>query len=312
MSEIAARVAGSSSRYSALALLLLLETGLIVTWSAGFIGVRFASDHAPIFLILLWRSLVSGLLLLPVALFVGPPLRWRDVRPQILFGALAMSGYLAGFALAIALGVPTGLTALITDMLPLAVAVLSWPILGRALTGGQWIGSLIGFAGVIIASAHSLSLGNVAPWAYALPVLGTLSLAFATLLLKRSPSIGMPVHQSLCIQCLSAAVIFSLFAWNEGGVLPVMNAGFIGGVLWLAVVATLGSWSLYYLALRRSSPARVTSVVYLSPPVTMIWAWVAFGEPLSVSMAVGLVVSLVGVIIVARGQPKEAAAQAHA
>lgn len=312
MSEIAARVAGPSSRYSALALLLLLETGLIVTWSAGFIGVRFASDHAPIFLILLWRSLVSGLLLLPVALFVGPPLRWRDVRPQILFGALAMSGYLAGFALAIALGVPTGLTALITDMLPLAVALLSWPVLGQALTGRQWIGSLIGFAGVIIASAHSLALGNVAPWAYALPVLGTLSLAFATLLQKRSPSIGMPVHQSLCIQCLSAAAIFSLFAWNEGGVLPVMNAGFIGGVLWLAVVATLGSWSLYYLALRRSSPARVTSVVYLSPPVTMIWAWVAFGEPLSVSMAVGLVVSLAGVVIVARGQPKEAAAQAHA
>lgn len=311
MSEIAARAGGPSSRYSALALLLLLETGLIVTWSAGFIGVRFASDHAPIFLILLWRSLVSGLLLLPVALFVGPPLQWRDVRPQILFGTLAMSGYLAGFALAIALGVPTGLTALITDMLPLAVALLSWPILGQALTGRQWIGSLIGFAGVIIASAHSLALGNVAPWAYALPVLGTLSLAFATLLQKRSPSIGMPVHQSLCIQCLSAAAIFSLFAWNEGGVLPVLNAGFIGGVLWLAVVATLGSWSLYYLALRRSSPARVTSVVYLSPPVTMIWAWVAFGEPLSVSMAVGLVVSLAGVVIVARGQPKEAAAQAH-
>ncbi len=306
MTEIAARAENSSSRYRALALLLLLEAGLIVTWSAGFIGVRFASDHAPIFLILLWRSLISGLLLLPAALLFGPPLRWRNIWPQILFGALAMSGYLAGFALAIAFGVPTGLVALITDMLPLAVALLSWPILGQALTGRQWIGSLIGFAGVLIASAHSLALGNVALWAYALPVLGTLSLAVATLLQKRSPSIGMPVHQSLCIQCLSAAAIFSLFAWHEGGVRPVMNAGFIGGVLWLAIVATLGSWSLYYLALRRSSPARVTSVVYLSPPVTMIWAWIMFGEPLSVSIALGLAVSLAGVIIVARAQQQSA------
>ncbi|TPP11220.1 DMT family transporter [Rhizobium glycinendophyticum] len=296
--------AAPSSRLAALFLLLLLETGLIITWSAGFIGVRFASDHAPIFLILLWRSLVSGLLLLPLALTWGPGLRWRHVIPQMLYGALAMSGYLAGFALAIGFGVPTGLVALITDMLPLAVAVLSWPILGQALNGRQWLGSLIGFAGVLIASAHSLTLGTVPLWAYGLPVLGTLSLAVATLLQKRSPTIAMPVHQSLCIQCLSAAAIFSVFAGYEGSVLPVMNAGFIGGVLWLALVATLGSWTLYYMALRRSSPARVTSVVYLSPPVTMIWAWLMFGEPLSLSMAIGLFVSLAGVIIVARAQPK--------
>jgi drug/metabolite transporter (DMT)-like permease len=308
MTDLAPGTAAAQPQFGALALLLTLEAGLIITWSAGFIGVRFASDHAPIFLILLWRSLVSGLLLLPLALTVGPRLRRHDVIPQVLFGALAMSGYLAGFALAIGLGVPTGLVALITDMLPLAVALLSWPILGQALTGRQWIGSLIGFSGVIVASAHSLALGHVAPWAYALPILGTLSLAVATLLQKRSPSIGMPIHQSLCIQCLSAAAIFSVFAWNEGGVLPVMNIGFIGGVSWLALVATLGSWSLYYLALRRSSPARVTSVVYLSPPVTMIWAWLMFGEPLSISMAVGLAVSLAGVIIVARGQPKATAA----
>jgi len=80
----------------------------------------------------------------------------------------------------------------------------------------------------------------------------------------------------------------------------VMEPGFIGGILWLVFVATLGSWSLYYLALRKSAPARVTAVLYLSPPVVMIWASLMFGEALSWAMAEGLVVSLVGVIIVAR------------
>jgi drug/metabolite transporter (DMT)-like permease len=61
-----------------------------------------------------------------------------------------------------------------------------------------------------------------------------------------------------------------------------------------------GVWSLYYLARRKSAPARVTAVLYLSPPVVMVWAWLAFGEPLSWAMVGGLVVSLVGVIIVAR------------
>jgi drug/metabolite transporter (DMT)-like permease len=282
--------------------LIAIESALVVTWSAGFVGVRFAIDHAPLFLVLFWRSLMSGLLLLPFALTRGPRLRWKTVLPQILFGALAMAGYLAGFALAISVGVPTGLVALITDMLPLAVAALSWPILGQALTAKQWLGSLIGLAGVLIACGPSVTLGDVPLWPYSLPVLGTLALAMALLLQMRSHAVAMPVYQSLCIQCLSAAVIFSAFAWHEGNVLPVLDTGFIGGILWLVFIATFGAWSLYYMALRKSSPTRVTAILYLSPPVTMIWAWMMFGEPLSWAMAFGLVVSLIGIVIVARAR----------
>ena len=296
-----------SSGLLGVAILVGLEAALVISWSAGFVGIRFAIDHAPIFLILLWRSLVSGLILLPFALTRGPKLRPKDVLAQALFGVLAMAGYLAGFSLAISLGVPTGLVALIADMLPLAVAALSWPVLGQALTARQWLGSFIGLAGVLIASGRSLSTGDVPLLAYGLPVLGTLCLAMATLLQKRSPVSAMPVHQSLCIQCLSASAVFALFAWREGGVLPVLDAGFIGGVLWLVFVATFGAWSLYYVALRKSSPARVTAILYLSPPVTMLWAWVMFGEPLSWAMATGLAVSLAGIVIVARARkPKRA------
>jgi drug/metabolite transporter (DMT)-like permease len=139
-------------------------------------------------------------------------------------------------------------------------------------------------------------------WTYILPVLGTTSLALATLLQKRGSSGAMPVYQSLCIQCISASVIFAGFAWNEGGVLPVLNKEFIGGILWLVFIATFGAWGLYYIALQKFSPARVTAILYLSPPVTMVWAWVMFDEPLSWAMAIGLVVSLIGIIIVVRAK----------
>jgi drug/metabolite transporter (DMT)-like permease len=282
--------------------LVAIETALVVSWSAGFVGIRFAIDHAPLFLILLWRSLVSGLLLLPFALTIGPRLRWSAVWPQILFGALAMAGYLAGFAQAIALGVPTGLVALITDMLPLAVAALSWPILNQALTSKQWLGTFIGLGGVLIASGSAITISDVPLWSYSLPVLGTVALALALLLQKRTRAVSMPVYQSLCIQCLSAAAIFAVFAWHEGGILPVLDLGFIGGILWLVFIATFAAWSLYYIALRKSSPARVTAILYLSPPVTMIWAWVMFDEPLTWAMALGLAVSLIGIVIVARAR----------
>ena len=71
-----------SGRLRGLVLIVLVEAALVVCWSAGFIGVRFASDHAPIFLILLWRSLVSGLVLLPFALVIVlmAIALWRGVR----------------------------------------------------------------------------------------------------------------------------------------------------------------------------------------------------------------------------------------
>jgi drug/metabolite transporter (DMT)-like permease len=285
---------------------VLVEGALVVSWSSGFVGVRFAIDQAPLFGILFWRSLVSGLLLLPFALTIGPRLRWRASIGQALFGALAMGGYLAGFASAIDLGVPTGLVALITDMLPLAVAALSWPILGQALSARQWLGSAIGLGGLLIASAHAITLGHVPLWSYGLPVIATLSLALGVLLQKRYQAVAMPVHQSLCIQCLAAAAAFAGPAWRDGGLAPVPDLGFVAGVLWLVLFATFGAWTLYYLALRKSSPARVTAVLYLSPPVTMIWAGVMFGESLHWAMAAGLIVSLVGVALVVqrpRGAP---------
>jgi drug/metabolite transporter (DMT)-like permease len=297
-------VASGSNRrgLTAIAVLVLLEAALVVSWSAGFVGMRFAIDHAPVFLILLWRNLVSGLVLLPFAVTKGPRLQWPSIRSHMLFGALAMSANLALFTLALSYGVPTGLVALISDMLPMMVAILSWPVLGQALTGRQWFGSIIGFAGILMASAWSLKTGNAPLWAYGLPVLGTLSLAMATLLQKRSPANAIPVYQSLCIQCLTASAIFAVIAWHEGGVAPVLDVHFIGGVLWLVFIATIAAGSLYFIALRRLSPARVTAVLYLSPPVTMIWAWVMFGEPLSWPMAVGLLVSLGGIVILAKAQ----------
>jgi drug/metabolite transporter (DMT)-like permease len=104
-----------------------------------------------------------------------------------------MAGYMSGFALAIYYGVPTGLVALIADMLPLAVAVLSWPILGQALNRKQWSGSFLGLVGVLIASGASLGGMGTPPWAYALPLLGTLSLALATLLQERKAFVPLSI-----------------------------------------------------------------------------------------------------------------------
>lgn len=287
------------SRATGLLLAVALELALVTSWSAGFVGVRFALDYAPIFLVLMWRSLVSGVLLLPWVLLSGPRLRWREVLAQAGFGVAAMASYLGCYALAIRYGVPTGIVALITDMLPLMVALLSWPLLQQRLSARQWLGTAVGVAGVLVASHVSMRAGGVPLWAFALPVLGTAAFALGTLWLRSSPSRAMPIPQQICIQCLAAAGAYAPFAWAQGGWAPVMRAEFIGGVLWLTLVATFGAWGLYYIALRRFSPARVTAVLYTSPPLTLVWAWLMFDEPLSMSILLGLLISLAGFVLFA-------------
>jgi drug/metabolite transporter (DMT)-like permease len=261
--------------------------------------VRFAIDYAPVFSVLLWRSAVSGILLLPVALLTGPRMRVRDVLEQVCFGVFAMGGYLGCYSLAINYGAPTGIVALITDLLPLMVALLSWPMLQHKLSPRQWIGSAVGVLGVVVASNVSMQLGNTPVWAFALPVLGTAAFAAATLFLRNCHSRSMPVYQQLCIQCLSAAAAYVPFAWAQGGLMPSMKFEFIGGILWLAFVATFGAWGLYYLAMRRFTPARVTAVLYASPPLTMVWAWLMFDEPMTLSIVLGLLISVVGFLVFA-------------
>lgn len=273
----------------------LLATGLVISWSSGFVGIRFASEDASVFLVLFWRTLVSGVVLLPFALTSGGPIPMRALLQQMMFGVLGMFLYLAGFAVAIAERVPTGLVALIADLVPLAIAALSQPVLGHRLTRRQWLGTAIGCAGVVLVSIDGLSLGTAPFLAYALPVAAMLIFALATVLQKRLGAVHMPIHQSLCIQCLTAAVFFAVCAGMEGNLMPPLDGRFEFGIAWLVLFSTFFCYSLYYFALRIYPAAQVASAVYLSPPVTMIWAWAMFGEPLTPMMFAGLAVTLAGV-----------------
>lgn len=278
----------------------VLAAVLVVSWSSGFVGIRYASEDAPVLLVLFWRMLVAGLVLLPFALR-GPRITRGALMAQMAYGVGGMFLYLGGFALAIGERVPTGLVALIADLVPLAIAVLSQPVLGQRLSGRQWAGTAVGVAGVVLVSADSLSVGSAPVWAYALPVVAMLLFAGMTVVQKRVGAFGLPILQSLCIQCLTAAVCFA--AVSGGDLAPPMDAHFVFGVGWLVGVATFVCYSVYYLCLRLYPAAQVASVVYLSPPVTMIWAAAMFGEPLSVVMFAGLAVTFVGVWLArARGE----------
>jgi drug/metabolite transporter (DMT)-like permease len=277
-----------------------LSAALIVCWSSGFVGIRFTTETATVAQVLFGRSVLSGLLLLPLVLRRRTAIGFGTVAEQGAYAFLGMFLYLGGFAWAIGEGVPTGLVALMADLVPLAIAVLSAPILGLRLTGRQWAGTAVACAGVLAVSWDALALGHARPFAYALPILGMLAFAISTVIQERRRTDRLGIVERLCLQCLWAAVFFLPFTLPSGGPFPALTSGYLIGMVWLVVLATFGGWLIYYEMLRLYPPATVSAVVYLSPPVTMIWAFLMFGEPLTWAMAGGLAVTLAGVALVTR------------
>jgi len=281
----------------------LLEAGLVLAWSSGFIGARFSLDYAPALLVVFWRCVLVSVVLLP---WVIGPLRkasWAVLLRNLGIGLLAMAGYLGGVVQGIALGVPAGIAALFADLLPIGTALLGSVLLGHTLTRQVAGGLIIGLAGVLLVTHDALAFGQAPWWAYSLPLLGMFSLALATVLQKRcAPAQTLGLLPNLWLQCAVSGVVFAVAAGSQHSLLPIPSTGFVLSVLWTATVSTLGGYGLYWICLRRASATRVASVLYLSPAVTLVGAWTLFDDPLSWLMAAGTLVSALGVWRVVRAE----------
>ncbi|MFJ3468872.1 DMT family transporter [Pseudomonas sp. NPDC090201] len=284
----------------------LLEAGLLLTWSSGFIGARFSIDYAPALLVVFWRCVLVCVLLLPLVFRSLRQTPFSVLLTNAGIGLLAMAGYLTGVTKGIELGVPAGLAALCADLLPLGMAVLAALALGERLGRQVWLGLIIGLLGVLWVTHNALVLGDAPLWAYGLPVAGMFSLAVATLWQKRVRSEPMGLLPNLWVQCFVSSFAFAAIEGSQGSLAPIPTAGFALSVLWTVALSTLGGYGLYWVCLRRSSATRVASVLYLSPPITLVWAWAMFGEPLSWQMAAGMAVSAVGIWLVMRAEARGA------
>ncbi len=273
----------------------LLEAGLVIAWSSGYIGARIAAESASVLQVLFWRFLLVSLLLLP---FLLPALKnglsARTLGHHAVLGLLAMFGFLVLGVVAIDLGVPAGTAALIAALQPLLTAALVGPALGQRVTKRQWLGLAIGLCGITV--AVRAGLGQAPFFAYLLSFAATLSLVAATLLAKARPD-NTELLPALAIQSVTTAVLLLPLVLWEGQATPWSDPDFLIAVLWFVVFSTLGGYGFYWLCLRRSGALRVGALIYLTPPVTMLWAWAMFAEPLTLAAAAGFGLCLLGVAL---------------
>ena len=280
--------------HSSLWLSGLLLGLMVLSWSSGFIGYRYASEHSGVMVITFWRFVAALLLLFPVV--VRPLMRVNraDLRRHVLVGLFGIAGYIAAIAGSIGLGVAPGTSALIANLLPVTIVLSAGLVPGQRTQGKQWWGVGLCVVGMLIASMASVEFSKASIWAYSLPVLAVASLTAASLYQKRCGSSALPPLTALFIQICAALPVFAVLAVLEGSIQPVMSAGFGLGIVWLVVFSTLGGYGFYWLCLQRFNVQSTSGALFLIPPVTMIWASLQFGDPLSILALVGVALTLLG------------------
>jgi drug/metabolite transporter (DMT)-like permease len=266
----------------------LLGAAFVVTWSSGFIGAELGTRSAPASALLAWRFIIG-------AAALGAWLAWRrrrmglrDLALHVLIGMLGQGGYLYGVFLAAEHGVVEGINSLITALQPLVAVTLAVPLLGESISRRQFAGFVAGLGGVALVVGGDLN-GGAPAWAYALPFAAMLSLVGATLLERRTrPSADLP--EALAIQAAVSAVLFSTIAGVDRSLVPPGDPVFWTAVAILVVLAMFGGYGLYWVNVRRTGVARVSALLYLTPPATMLWGWLMFGSTLTPVSLLGVVV----------------------
>ncbi|MBE1534929.1 drug/metabolite transporter (DMT)-like permease [Actinomadura algeriensis] len=280
----------------------LLGAGFVVLWSSGFIGAELGARSAPASTLLAWRFITAVPVLALWFAWRRPRVPRRDLALHVLIGLLGQGGYLYGVFEASQQGVDAGVSSLVAALQPLVAVALAVPLLGESITRRQFAGFAGGLAGVALVVGGEMG-GGAPAWAYLLPFGAMLSLVAATLVERRArPSVG--VMEALSIQAAVSAVLFSGLAAAEGALVPPAEPDFWAAVAVLVVLAMFGGYGLYWVNVRRTGVARVSALLYLTPPTTMIGGWALFGSTLRPLSLLGVLVCAAAVATALR-PPRE-------
>ena len=294
--------ANTDSVYSNLAV-ASMPMLFVLMWSTGFIIAKFGLPFAPPLTFLLLRFSGVLIVLIPLAFLLRA--RWPagQIGAIALAGILMQAGYLGGVWCAIKIGMPAGLSALIVGMQPILTAFAA-PIIGESVRRRQWAGLLLGLSGVALVVGSNIKLSGLSWNSIALCLFALASITMGTLYQKRHCA-HFDLRTGTIIQfaasilvMLPFAIYFEHFNFTFDSV--TWNVSFIGSLLWAIFVLSIASIFLLFALLRKSAATNVTSLLYLTPPTTAVMAWFMFGEALSLSGVLGMLLAVTGVFFVVR------------
>jgi len=274
--------------------------GVYLIWGSTYLAIRVALEGYPPFMMAAIRFCIAGALMFAVLRWRGVPAptaqQWRDCA---ITGTLLL-GFGNGLVCYAEQTVASGLAAVAVASMPLFAALAAgfyrqWP------TRVEWVGLLIGFAGVVLLNFGGNLRGS--PVGALALVIAAAAWAFGSVWSKHR-NMPHPV-MSTAAQMLGGSVALGLFALLHGeriNALPPLDATLALG--YLLVAGSILGFSAYIYLLHNVRPALATSYAYVNPPVAVLVGVAFAGETVRMLDIVGMIVILAGVAAITLAKTK--------
>ncbi|MDA8771035.1 DMT family transporter [Planktomarina temperata] len=273
----------------------------LILWSAGYVVAKVALvDAAPMALLALRFAAVIAIMAVLFAVLRPPLPKTLSGYLHLGFvGVLMQTVYFGMAYFSFVNGVAAGTAALIFSLQPILVALLAPRWTGEAVSWLQWFGLAIAMIGTLTVIVARLEIGPPPLAGFGFAALALAGITLATLWEKR---FGLSHHP----------VSANLIGYSTGllGLLPFLNWAEIAAVNWTPSFY----WALAYLVIgnsvvavglllamiRAGQVSRVSTLLFLVPPLAALIAWLTLDEPMPLLAWVGLLVSGGGVYLATR------------
>lgn len=272
---------------------------LVVFWSSAFGVIKISLEYASPVLFAGTRTLLCGVVMALVALvWGGRPNFGRDWPVYVLLAAFNVVLFIGAQSFTV-LYLASGTAAVVIYLQPILVGLLAFLFLGEPLSTAKVTGLLLGFAGVVVVSAGSMSgeaLGT--PLGIAFGVGSAVSWALGTVYFKRYGerlsmlwAVAAPFTIGGVVLTAVGLVLepFSEISWN---------AIFVAGWLYTSLVGTALAWVLWLGLVRAGEASRVSAYVFIVPVVSVLLGALFLEETLSPLLLVGAALVVSGIYLV--------------
>ncbi|HSD27401.1 MAG TPA: EamA family transporter [Vicinamibacteria bacterium] len=277
---------------------------LILIWGTTWAAIRIGLQGMPPFTGVAVRFTIAGALLLALACAAG--VRLGRVRHE---KALWVVNGVLTFSLSYSIVywseqyIPSGLAAVLFATYPLFVALVAHLLLAdERLTARAGVGLVLGFAGVAVIFSDDLALlGGEQVRHAAIVMLGSpLVCALATVAIKRWGKGVHPLSHSAVPMLFTGGVMGAVALVFERGRPLVLDGRSVGALLYLAVLGSAVTFTVYYWLLARVTATGLALTSYLIPIVALAVGAVLFDEALRPRLLAGSALIVAGVVIVNR------------
>jgi drug/metabolite transporter (DMT)-like permease len=278
-------------------IIALLLLGAI--WGASFLFMRMGADE-------FGGMALAGMRAIGAAICSAPLLlsrqRLKEMatqwRPIVIVGLANSALPFVLFSYA-AKSLPAGVSAISDAIAPLLVALSGWMLFSEKLNATQASGLVIGFTGVVWLVAGTVGFGEhgaaASGWAMAACVGANVCYTVGAHVSHRTLRGVTPLSVATGSQLAAAAVLLPLTVWMWPARMPGVTAW--AAMFGLAAICTSLAYVLFYRLMARVGASRSMVVLFLIPVFGVAWGLLFLHEPVTLAMAGGCVVILLGVAL---------------